>query len=83
MEAASCSNNLYDSLLFEYAFIFAQALKSELYFEDSLKLLDIENKKYPIIAKRTMVMFFSKNLFITVAYFGHVVKINKLKLSLG
>ena len=78
MEAASCSNSLYDSLLFKYAFIFAQALKSELYFEDSLKLLDIENKKYPIIAKRTIVMFFSKNLFITSTFFGHALKINKL-----
>ena len=65
MVAASCSNNLDDSLLLKYAFIFAQALKSASYFEDSLKLLEIENKKYPIIAKRTIVMFFSRNLFMS------------------
>ncbi len=65
MEAASFSKKLDDSLLFKYAFIFAQALKSASYFEDSLKLLEIENKKYPIIANRTIVIFFSRIFVIS------------------
>jgi len=75
--AASCSNNLDDSLSLKYAFIFAQTLRSALYFEDSLKLLEIENKKYPIIANRTIVMFFSRNLVISKFFQGFVMKNQK------
>ena len=45
IEAAFCSYNLDVSLSLIKAFIFAQALKSELYFDDSFKLVEIENKK--------------------------------------
>ena len=45
IDAASCSNNLDVSLLLIKALIFAQALKSELYFDDTFKLVEIENKK--------------------------------------
>lgn len=44
------------------AFIFVKALKSESYFDDSFKLLEIEKNKYPIMAKTkiTNIRLFSK-----------------------
>jgi len=67
---AFCWNNLEDSLSFINAFIFAQALRSELYFADSLRLPEIEYKKYPIIANKTIIIFFSRNLVISNIVFG-------------
>ena len=43
--AAFNLNNSDDSLLLKKAFIFAQALKSELYREVSSKLFEIEKRK--------------------------------------